>query len=190
MMRRLKTRVAAWSACALAAAAVVLLAALPIVSKFRAQEARVAGLVQQLSMMRARAATLPQRQGELAEMERSAGSLPGLLAGEDAASAAAQIQSAVKAIVERQRGEVRTSQVGEPQTVHGFEQVAVQFQVAIPITTLRDVLYAVETHVPYFFIEDLTISGPRPWPREEPLTVEPRLNIDWALIAYRRSAAP
>lgn len=160
---------------------------IPITHLFSEQNERIEASLKRLAVYRAETATQPQLEKQLRDMERAAASLPGLIKTENASVAAAQMQGELKTIVERSRGEVRTTQILPSAPVSGFEEVSVKSELSVPITSLRDVLHSVETHVPYFFIERMTITGPRDWPADLKNAPEPRLQINWTVHAFRRS---
>ena len=161
---------------------------IPVTSLFSEQNERIDASLKRLAVYRAQTATQPQLERQLRDMERAAASLPGLIKTENASVAAAQMQGELKTIVERSRGEVRTTQILPPASMSGFEQVSVKSELSVPITSLREILHSVETHVPYFFIERMTITGPRDWPSDLKSAPEPRLQINWTVHAFRRSA--
>jgi len=159
----------------------------PAVHLFHDQNERIGAALKRLAVYRAQTATRPQLEKRLKAMESTAASLPGLMKTENASIAAAQLQGDIKAFVERNRGEVRTAQILPVTSVNGFEKIAVRNELTIPITSLRDVVYAIETHLPYYFIETMVINGPRDWPQDIDKAPEPRLNINWTVQAFRRS---
>ena len=152
------------------------------------QSNRIADSLRQLAQFRAQTSVTSSMSEHLREIQRRAASLPGLLETENPSVAAAELQGEINAIVQRHRGEVTTSQTLPPETVNGFERIAVRNELSVPIMSVRAVVYGVETHVPYLFIERLTISGPRDWPQDIENAPEPKLVISWTVYAFRRSA--
>lgn len=160
-----------------------------VTQAFADQRERIDASLRLLAVYRAQAAMRPRLEKRLKEIHQTAASLPGLMMARNGTVAAAQLQGELQAIVQRNRGQTRQTQILPATFVNGFEQVTVKGQLNVPITSLRDIVYGVETHSPYFYIDRLTITGPREWPADNKPGPEPRLQIEWTVHAFRRSAA-
>jgi len=184
-------RRAALTGISLATAAVVLLVAVPLIAAFSTQRDEVEDALRQLARYRAEVGLKPQLDAELQTLRQRGATGLGLIVADNAQLAEAQLEHEIKAIVESNGGEVRSSQSNAPKPLGNLERISVQYDLALPITRLSAVIYAVEAHTPYYFIDRADISGPTGWQPQTQLqksTPEPKLELRWTLHAYRWSA--
>jgi hypothetical protein len=125
----------------------------------------------------------PAAEHAYALLQARVASMPGVLHTEGGAPAEAQVESQLKQVVESNGGEVRSAQAMPPTSANGFEIVSVECDLTVPASRLRDLLYAVETHRPYLFIETADITAPASWDPKS--NAEPSYEVRWALRAYR-----
>jgi hypothetical protein len=177
-------RNAALAAVALALLAIAGVAAF-LLGPALAGEGSSGDAIRQLAMLHAEAAALPQMSRALSMLKDEAKSQPSFLQG-DRDAAQASLQGEVKAIVAANGGEVRSSYVMPPSNESGLPVVAVQYDLMAPASKLRPLIYAIESHVPYFFISGVELVPPQTWTgaKEAP---EPRIEVRWTVSAYRRS---
>jgi len=126
----------------------------------------------------------PQLETQLEGVRQQSASLAGLVAGTSAALAAASIQNDVRAIASRVGGEVRSTQNLPSSTVDSFEKIEIASEVNLPLSRLKDLLYQIEAHTPYLFLDRITIEVPQNSSRPAERT-QPRINIQFVVRGYR-----
>ena len=142
-----------------------------------------------LALFDARANEIPLLRRVLITEQLQARSLTSLVAGDTEAAAQAALQREIKSLVEASGGEVRSSLVLPSERTQGLSAIAVQYELSLPVTKLRDLTYAIESHLPYFFISDTNFSAPPSWPSDAK-AAPPRIEVRWTVRAYRWSGAP
>jgi hypothetical protein len=170
---------------ALAGAAFGLFVAVPVVAAFEAQSEARAEAVDEFRTFRTEVASEPAMQRALAAVRTQASAVPGLMRSATAALAGAQLQTEIKQIVEANAGDLRSAQALSPNRANGFDRVAVQCDLTVPVTHLKDLLYAVEVHAHYFFIDHAEISAPMIPQSDNAKSAEPVLEVRWTIHAYR-----
>ncbi len=90
-----------------------------------------------------------------------------------AALSAAEAQEAIRTIVEGQGGKLISIQPPTSKEEGRYRQIASSVQIQANIFALRKILNAVETNVPYLFVDNLSVRtqvppGHRPQPGAEP----------------------
>jgi len=188
---KLKGRRPALTAFTLALTLALLLIAAPIVSLFAAQGDDIDDALQRLALYRAEISSRSALEAQLDELRSRAASEPGLIKSDSSALAAAQIQSAMKTIVENNQGEVRSAQPLPATREGSFEVISVAYDIVVPLAKLNSLSYAVESHAPYFFIDDATLTAGQAWDTGEAAAVGtiPKLEVRWTIRAYRWSAS-
>ncbi|HEX3666358.1 MAG TPA: type II secretion system protein GspM [Rhizomicrobium sp.] len=162
----------------------VLLVALPVATLFRAQaEDRTDG-VAQLNAYRALEAQRPALQARLASLQEGAKSVPGLLDATSADLAQAQFQSEMKGLIDKNGGSLLSAQLLPPTKVKGFDSVSIEYDVTIPLSNFSSLVYAVETHVPYYYVDSADLVMPPNWRPNSP-NQNPSLEMRWTIHAYR-----
>jgi len=184
-----KGRTGALVAAGVAAAVAALLVAGLIAFVFGGQSEETTDGVHQLAVYRAEVAMRPELEAALAQARQKAAAVPGLIASDSVALAQAQLQDEVKSIVTDNQGEVRTAQIVPATTVDGFQVIAIQYDLAVPMAKLRDLIYAIETRTPYLFVDDADIISQQDWQSGDPQAANPMLDVRWTIRAYRWSAA-
>jgi general secretion pathway protein M len=180
----LKGRPAALAILSIAALLLLAVIAAPLLALFAGQSDDLQNSVNQLAVYRAEIAARPLVEARLKDALTRASTAPGLLHAANAALAAAEVESAFKSIVSANGGEIRSSQILPATKANGYEIVAIEYDLNVPMSHLRDLTYAVETHDPYLFIDDATIGAGQSAPSSaapQDLTLELR----WTLRAYR-----
>jgi general secretion pathway protein M len=184
-----KGRTGALVAAAVAASLVLALVAGLIALAFGGQSAETTDAVHQLAVYRAEVAMRPELEAALKQSRQKAAAVPGLITSDSVALAQAQLQDEVKAIVTDNQGEVRTAQIVPATNVDGFEVIAIQYDLAIPMAKLRDLIYAIETRTPYLFVDDADIISQQDWQSGDPQAANPMLDVRWTIRGYRWSDA-
>ena len=160
------------------------LVALPLALMFQSQVSDRAQAMAQLQMYRSEEARRPALAARLAALQEGAKSVPGLLTGNSAALAQAQLQSEMKELIDRNGGSLLSAQLLQPTKVKGFDSVAIQYDLTIPLSRFSGLVYAVETHVPYYFVDSADFVMPPNWRPNAP-TQDPSMEMRWTIHAYR-----
>ena len=162
----------------------LIVVALPIAAMFRAQAEDRQQALAQLQAYRAEEARRPGLASRLAALQQGAKSVPGLLTASSAALAQAQLQSNMKELIDRNGGSLLSAQLLQPTKVKGFDAVAIQYDLTIPLSRFSGLVYAVETHVPYYFVDSADLVMPPNWKPNLP-TQDPSMEMRWTIHAYR-----
>ncbi len=179
-----KGRVAAVTAFAITAALFAILVVTPVIAAFSAQGDEIADSLQQLGFYHAEIAARPALEAELRALDQRGASVPGVIEGDSTALAQAQLQSQIKTIVEANKGDIRSVQVLPVMAQGGFEVIAVECDLTIPQSSLKDLAYAIGVHKPFLFVDEASISAPA----SEPDDVQhrpPTLDMRWTIHGYR-----
>lgn len=127
----------------------------------------------------------PQVEAELKAMQQRSAAMSGLIEGKSAALAAAAVQSEVKSIIERHGGSVMSSQNMPPAAADGFEKIEIQYMLSLPLGSLKNVVYEIETHTPYLFIDNVNMRMPENWMPENTAAPVPALEVQFLVGGYR-----
>jgi general secretion pathway protein M len=90
----------------------------------------------------------------LRKLEASQG---GFLKADNPALAAAALQDRLKRLIARTGGTLKSVQVLAPEADGGYRRVSMDVMVTAEIGPLKDMLYDLETGVPYLFVDELDI---------------------------------
>jgi hypothetical protein len=158
--------------------------ALPVAAMFRVQAEDRQQALAQLEAYRTEEARRPGLASRLAALQQGAKSVPGLLTASSPALAQAQLQSDMKEMIDRNGGSLLSAQLLPPTKVKGFDSVAIQYDLTIPLSRFSGLVYAVETHVPYYFVDSADLVMPPNWKPNSP-TQDPSMEMRWTIHAYR-----
>ncbi|MBV8978729.1 MAG: hypothetical protein JO261_07595 [Alphaproteobacteria bacterium] len=172
--------------CGLAACAIVLALAIgvPIAMAFQAQQDNIDDALQQWGTAGAEIATRAALESQLSSLNRRGASVPGIVEGGGTALAQARLQGDIKNIVEAAKGEVRSMQALPANQRGAFEVIAIQCDLAIPQTRIKDLTYAIAAHAPYLFVDQATIASPPSNP-DDPADRDVVLDVRWTIHGYR-----
>jgi general secretion pathway protein M len=134
-----------------------------------------------MAVYRAEVAQSPALASRLKDVRNRAQSEAGLLKESNAALAAAQIQSDMKAIAAANAGEIRSAQPLPATTANGFETVPMSYDLLLPLSHLRALAYAVETQTPYLFLDNVDIVAPQNGQSD----ADPQLELRVVVRGYR-----
>ena len=106
-----------------------------------------------------------------------------------AALSAAEAQEAIRTIVEGQGGKLISIQPPTSKEEGRYRLITSSVQIQANIFALRKILHAVETNVPYLFVDNLSVRtqvppGHRPQPG-----VEPEMFVTFDVIGYALTGA-
>ncbi|HEY6577858.1 MAG TPA: type II secretion system protein GspM [Rhizomicrobium sp.] len=166
------------------ASLVVVAVALPAVAMFHSQTENRREALAQLTAYRSQEAQRPVMAERLAALQEGAKSVPGLLTASSAELAQAQLQSDVKELIDRNGGSLLSAQPLPPTKVKGFDLVSIEYDLTIPLSHFSSLVYAVETHIPYYFVDSADFVMPPNW-RPNSATQDPSMEMRWTIHAYR-----
>lgn len=155
----LLTRTLALAILAALLAAVWALAAHPVIVWLNDRQDNEHRLRKLLAGYRRMAAERPALERELQSWRQREGATIGYVDGNSSALAAANLQGQIKRIIESNGGEIGSVQNLAPLATANGERITIHYDLSIPEAKLTDVLYQLETNVPYLFLDNLTIHG-------------------------------
>ncbi len=102
--------------------------------------------------------------------------------------AGAELQDMVREAIESNGGRIVTIQTAQPRDESGFKQVGMNVQMFANTASLQRILYAIESRVPYLFIDNVSMRstafrGYRPNPG-----VEPEISVQMDVSAFLLAA--
>jgi hypothetical protein len=183
----LQGRRGAFIALGIAVVLVLIVIGLPIALLFVGQMQDIRESKRAIADYQVEIAQRPQLEDRLEALRQSAQSVPGLLTGSNAALAQAQLQSDVKGLIERNGGTLLSAQLLPPTKANGFDVVSISYDMTVPLGRFRSLLYAVETHTPFYFVNDADFIMPANWRPGNPQDPDPAMEVRWTLHAYRWS---
>lgn len=185
-MNRAQSRWAAIALLVLAIALVAALFALPTLWLHKRYDAYLEDYTDRLQRYRRIAALRPAIEAATVEVLRREGGKFYLLAPSQNL-AAAELQSLVTRIVERHQGRVVSSQIhaGKDEGKAGEPlKVSIQVQLAASTVPLQLILHAIETHVPYLFIEKATVTSRHGRTYRPEPGVQPQFDVQLTISGY------
>lgn len=162
-----------------------LLIAAPVALLFMLEQDSIDASLQDLADYQAEAAKKPAVEAQLQEARQRASGVPGLIAAGNASLAQAKMQSEMESVVGQAGGQVRSAQILPASKTKGFEIIAIQYDLVLPTSRLRDLVYAIEAHTPYFFIDNADIVSSRDVSSGDPASGDPSLELHWVVRGYR-----
>jgi hypothetical protein len=177
----------AFIALGVAAALVLIVVGLPITMLFAAQARDIRDSEETIADYQSEIGQRPQLEERLQALRQSAQSVPGLLSGTSAALAQAQLQSDMKELVEHNGGTLLSAQLLPPARSNGFDVVSITYDMTVPLGHFRSLLYAVETHTPFYFVNDADFIMPPNWKPGNPQNADPAMEVRFTIHAYRWS---
>lgn len=106
------------------------------------------------------------------------------------ALAAVELQELVNSVLEANGGKLNSIQILPHKDEGLYRQVAVTLQLSAPLSTLKAMLYRLESARPYLFINNFSVRSFAGFaPRTSPAT-EPELTIQFDLTGYALKGAP
>jgi hypothetical protein len=166
----------------------VALVILPIAALFESPKARTQQATRLLATYRAQAALKPEVLVRLTAVNHQLSTDRGLIEAASAALAQATIQSELQALAGQSGATIHSLQSLTGSRIGNYEEIKVRCDLSVPLAHLRDMIYALEAHTPYFFLGDVEIqvadSVLPPDARREP----PQPEVRWTILAYRWGA--
>lgn len=180
----LRGRRGAFIALGAASVVVAIAIALPVAALFHGQAEDRKEALRELAVYRAEEGQRPALAAQLAALREGAKTVPGLLDASNAALAQAQLQSEMKDLIDKNGGSLLSAQLLPPTTVKGFDSVAIEYDMTVPLSNFSALVYAVETHVPYYFVDSADFVMPPNW-KPSSNTPDPAMEMRWTIHAYR-----
>ena len=106
------------------------------------------------------------------------------LKGATPALASAELQDIAKSIIETNGGRILSTQAMANKDDSGYRQIAATMQMSMTIQNLRRVLYAMETKVPYLFVDSLIVRTQVPPGFKPAPGVEPELFVQFDVAGF------
>ena len=100
------------------------------------------------------------------------------------ALSAAEAQEAIRTIVEANGGRLITMQAPTSREEGRYRQISVNVQLTANIFALRKILHAIETNVPYLFVDNLTVRSQVPVNYKPPPGAEPEMFVQFDVSGY------
>ena len=166
----------------------VMAVAVPVAGSFAEQNDEIEQSKTLLADYRAEIAARPALEARLAALGRREATTGGLLRGDSTALAAADMQTLVTTLVHQHGGQVRSVQNFPAAPAGGLEKIAVQYELSLPLASLQNVVYRLETGQPFLFLDRVDIHP------EEAGTLDgaaPRdLHVELLIRGYRWAGTP
>ena len=183
----MRGRRGAFIALGIALALALIVVGLPLAMLFAAQARDIRDSEDTIAEYQTEIGQRPQLEERLQALRESAQSVPGLLTGTSAALAQAQLQSDMKGLIERNGGALLSAQLLPPSRANGFDVVSISYDMTVPLGRFRALLYAVETHTPFYFVNDADFIMPPNWKPGNPQNPDPAMEVRFTIHAYRWS---
>jgi Type II secretion system (T2SS), protein M subtype b len=175
------------SALGVGAFALLALIATPVVLAFQSQSDDVRESERELATYRAEVAAGPAVVARLKDTLAGMSTAPGLLRSASVPLAQSELENAFKSMAARNGAEIRSTQILPATKKSGFDVIAVEYDLTVPESRLRDLAYSVEAGAPYLFIDDVTITAPGNVPTADVASDDPALELRWTVRGYRWS---
>ncbi len=161
----------------------------PVLDAFAAQDEAIGQSRETLAAYRRKIAMKPVLQARLAEMTRREAGLNDAIAGASAELAAANVQNLVKSMADADFAQIASVQNLPPVPAEGFERLDVEYDMTVPMTRLRSLLYRIEAGEPFLFLDGIDIRSPDNWQFADARAEAPSLQVHWTVRGYRRSVS-
>ncbi len=180
------SRAAALSLVVFVIGAVVVLFVLPLIEAYRETDESIEQASDQLARYQHISETFPQLQAQLDKLTRRQFKYGVYLAGATDALAAAGLQEAVSAKIEKNGGRLRSIQILPVKTEGNFKRVAVRVQLTATLGSLVRLFYDLEAGKPFAFIDNLDIKNRRARRNAAKQNQDPELVVRFDLYGYLR----
>ncbi|HUL95720.1 MAG TPA: type II secretion system protein GspM [Usitatibacter sp.] len=107
-----------------------------------------------------------------------------------AALSAAEAQEAVRALVESSGGRLITMQAPVSKDDGRYRQITANVQLTANIFALRKILHAVESNVPYLFVDNVTVRSQVPGNFRPGPGAEPEMFVQFDISGFALTGAP
>ena len=160
LLARFHGRKPALVASGLLVGAVCLLLVLAVMGSIDGQRDTMDRGLQQLGRYQGEIAKRQDVESRYAAFRNSLSGRPELITADNDALAAARLQSDLKLIAANNGADIRSAQILAPTSQDGFQTISAQYEISVPMGHFQQLMYAIETHTPYIFVQDADISAP------------------------------
>lgn len=176
-----------WAAAILAGIVLIVLIVVvaPVAVSFAEQGDEIEQSRDQLAQYRALIASRPALEARLATIGRRDASMSGLLQGDSTALAAANMQALVTALVHRHGGQVRSVQNLPAASSGGLEKIEVQYELSLPLASLKGAIYQLETGQPFLYLDEMDIHPEESAALDGPMSAPRDLHVELLVRGYR-----
>ena len=188
-LSKLQSRYAALLILVMAAVIAVGSLCYPLVSLYSSQAAALQSKQSQVVRYRQLANGQNSLQQELAQLQRRSPAAAYFVAGETAALASARMQQYLKQIVERNGGELISTQILQPDESSAGNQTSLKVSLRTNMEKSPQILYALESGRPLLFIDNLVISARRVRGATAGAAPQVSLEMSFDLIGYVQEGA-
>jgi general secretion pathway protein M len=157
----------------------------PVAVSFTEQSDEIEQSRDQLAQYRALIASRPALEARLATIGRRDASMSGLLQGNSTALAAANMQELVTSMVHRHGGQVRSVQNLPASSTGGLEKVEVQYELSLPLASLKSVIYQLETGQPFLYLDQMDVHPEESAALDGPMRAPSDLHVELLVRGYR-----
>jgi hypothetical protein len=171
------------------AATLLILIFVPLFSIVFESNTKINELTHRISDYRAMSSTIPVLETELRRGRIEAAQVPTFIFSENPELAAAQLEVAMKNIVQTNDGHIQSARIFPPSTESGLNTVSVQYDFSIASDHFQNLVYAIETHIPYFFVDDVTIHGNGAASPTSGAARPESVEIEWTIHAFQLGAS-
>jgi hypothetical protein len=172
--------------CGVAFTLLALIAA-PVVLLFQDQIDDARESERQLAVYHAEVAAEPAIAARLKKTLARMSTAPGLLRSASVPLAQSELEDAFKAVAARNGAEIRSTQILPVKKASGFDVIAIEYDLTVPESRMRDLAYSVEASDPYLLIDDVAITAPGTAPADDVAKDDPTLELRWTVRGYRWS---
>lgn len=139
----------------------------------------------QLSIYKGEEGSRSQLEEQLNSVLARGANTPGFVVSDNVALAQAKLEAEIKTLAEANACTIRSAQTGPVERKGILDLFSLQYELTVPITHLKPLLYALETHTPYIYIDQIDIAAPAGWQTAQSHMSEPTLEVHWTIHAYR-----
>jgi general secretion pathway protein M len=169
--------------------AVALAVALPVWLLHRHYDAALSDSADRLDRFSRIAGTRPAVAKQLEAMRAKETRKFFLRSGAPALSAA-EAQEALRALVEGSGGRLITMQAPVSKDEGRYRQISVNVQLTANVQAMRKILHAIESHVPYLFVDNLTVRSQVPANFRPAPGAEPEMFVQFDVSGYALTGQP
>lgn len=158
----------------------------PLLDRFAENRAEIEQQRDLLSRYRAVAMSVEGLRETLDQLKASEAGADFYLTGDSEALVAAQLQNRLKTIIGNSGGRLTSTQVMQPGEEAGFRQVTIRVRMNCGIEGLRQIMYALETELPFLFVDNVDVSSRQERSRQTNTEAEPELTVSFDVFGYLR----
>jgi general secretion pathway protein M len=163
---------------------------MPTVSRYAALEAGIADNEMALHRFEEVTKRLPRLEAERKTLQQALAAQDGFLKAPNDSLAAAELQARIKSAVEKNGGELKSTQTLPARDEKGFRRITARVEVMGSDSTLMRVWYDMESGLPFLFIDNFDIEARSINRRDRTQPPLIMLDVRFELAAYARGSVP